>query len=237
VIFPTLIVLGSEEVALERLLLLNPFSVSLAAIPVLFGAFGFHNVIPSLSSYLQQEKKVLRGAVIFGTFLALLLYVIWQWLVLGTLSPAVLEGVRERGLPVTYALAEASSFKVFALGQVFAFLALTTSFLGVSFSLVDFIKDGFEQQGKRSFSRFFYVFLALFPPLLCVWINPHLFDRALGIAGGFGETLLNGVLPVLLFLKVQALRKTELKKRHKTFLGALLFFCVWVIFIEVSHLL
>ncbi len=235
-IFPTLIVLGSEEVALERLLLLNPFSVSLAAIPVLFGAFGFHNVIPSLSSYLGQEKKALRGAVIFGTFLALALYVIWQWLVLGTLSPAVLEGVRERGLPVTYALAEASSFKVFALGQVFAFLALTTSFLGVSFSLVDFIKDGLEH-GKRSFPRFFYVFLALFPPLLCVWINPHLFDRALGIAGGFGETLLNGVLPVLLFLKVQALRKTDLKKRHKTFLGALLFFCVWVIFIEVSHLL
>ncbi len=236
IVFPALIVLGAEGVSAEKLLPVDPYSVSFAAIPVLFGAFGFHNVIPSLSSHLGHEKKVLRGAVIFGTFLALVLYVVWQWLVLGSLSPQALKSALEKGLPVTYALSQGSSAKVFVLGQVFAFLALTTSFLGVSFSLVDFIRDGLEQ-GKKSFPRIFYVLLALFPPLLCVWINPHLFDRALGIAGGFGETLLNGILPVLLFFKVQALRQIDLKKRHKMFLATLLFFSLWVILIEASHLL
>jgi len=234
-VFPILIFLGASEVSQSKLFL-KPLSFEIAAIPILFGAFGYHNVIPSLSSSLGKEKKTLRAAILFGTFLAFLLYIVWQWLVLGSLSPQVLQDVLGKGLPVTYALAQGSSMKVFVLGQIFAFLALTTSFLGVSFSLVDFIQDGLEQ-GGRKVSRFLCVILSFFPPLFCVWINPHLFDRALGVAGGFGETLLNGILPVLLFLKVSKLKKFDLKKSHKIFLGALLFFSVWVILIEFSHLL
>ncbi len=235
-VFPVLVFLGSQGVSQGNLLDLKPFSFSVAAIPVLFGAFGFHNIVPSLSTYLGQEKRVLRAAVIFGTFLAFVLYVIWQWLVLGSLSPKILKEVLEKGLPVTYALSQGSSSLVFVLGQVFAFLALTTSFLGVSFSLVDFIQDGIQQQKKREFSRFFCVFLALFPPLLCVWFNPHLFDQALGVAGGFGEALLNGILPVLFFLKMKSLRKMDLKNTHKAFFVFLLLFSIWVMFIEVFHL-
>lgn len=235
IIFPALICLGSSSVSMERLFS-EPLVLSSAAIPVLFGAFGFHNVIPSLSDSLGEDKRALRGAIIFGTFLAFLLYSIWQWMVLGSLSLESLKEILGKGLPVTYALAEGSKKQVFVVGQVFAFLALTTSFLGVSLSLVDFIRDGLEQK-MRKISRSFCVFLALFPPLLCVLFNPHLFDRALGVAGGFGETLLNGILPVLLFVKIASLKKIELKKGHKAFLGILLLFSFWVISIEVSHLL
>jgi tyrosine-specific transport protein len=236
-IFPVLIFLGAQGVSQEKLVNVKPFSISVAAVPVLFGAFGFHNIVPSLSNYLGRDKKVLRGSVLFGTFLAFFLYVVWQWLVLGSLSPKVLQEVLDKGLPVTYALAQGSSYRVFILGQVFAFAALTTSFLGVSFSLVDFIQDGIEQKRKGILPRFVYVLLALIPPLVCVLFNPHIFDRALGVAGGFGEALLNGILPILFFIKVKSLKKIDLSNKYKMFLGALLLFSVWAMFIEIFHLI
>jgi tyrosine-specific transport protein len=232
IIFPSLISLGSHGVSQEKLFA-EPFSFSMAAVPVLFGAFGFHNVIPSLTGYLGKEKRVLRTSLILGTFLAFLLYVVWQWLVLGSLSKEVLKEVLAKGLPVTYALAAASSSPIFLLGQTFAFLALTTSFLGVSLSLVDFIQDGFLQRNKQVVSRKLCTLLALLPPFVCVLLSPHLFDRALGIAGGFGEAVLNGILPVLLFSKL----KESLHRSAKTFLFCLYLFSLFVMFVELRHLL
>ncbi len=234
VVFCFLILWGSTQVTKEKLSL-APSLFSFAPIPVLFGAFGFHNVIPSLSYHLHGEKRVLRGAIVFGTFLAFTVYVIWQWLVLGALSPAVLKEVLLEEKPVTYALSQGANHGVYVLGQIFGFFALTTSFLGVSLSLVDFIKDGIEQN-KRFFPRVFYVALALLPPLFCVCLNPHLFDRALGLAGGFGEALLNGALPVLLFSRMQKMQAKRLSSTKKMFIWVLFLFSIFVMVVEVISL-
>jgi tyrosine-specific transport protein len=70
--------------------------------------------------------------------------------------------------------------------------------LGVALSLVDFLGDGLKMNREKKSNRYFLVFLTFFPPFLCVIFDPTIFDRALGIAGGFGEAFLNGLLPVLL---------------------------------------
>ncbi|MBM3199079.1 MAG: hypothetical protein FJZ58_07515, partial [Chlamydiae bacterium] len=234
ILFSLLVGMGSQGVMQERLFS-QPFSLSMLATPVLFGAFGFHNVIPSLTSFLGAERKgILRASIIIGTTLALILYLVWQWLVLGSLSPDVLKQVLEKGLPVTYALASSSKMSIFVVGQIFAFFALTTSFLGVSFSLVDFIQDGFQHTRKRSMGRLTSTLLALSPPLLCVMLSPHLFDRALGVAGGFGEAILNGVLPVMLFARMKGV---AIKRREKVFLFSLILFSLFVVLLEFAFLI
>jgi len=196
------------------------FSLAAGAVPVLFSAFGFHNIIPSLTTYLKGQKNVLRLSVITGTFLAFVFYLLWIRLVLSSVPIAAIEESKLLGVPVTYALqAVSGTASLYLWGQAFAFFALTSSFLGVGFSFVDFIRDGFNQR-KKNVSRIFCCLCTLLPPFCCVLINPAVFEEALGIAGGFGESILNGLIPVALFWKM----RTHFQKTSTYGLKALLLF-------------
>ncbi len=186
--------IGSSEVQLSNLAF-TKWSAVAVSLPVLFSAFGYHNVIPALCNYLKRERKSLQLSIVLGTSLPFLFYVIWQWLIIGTASPSALAEARAEGLTATSALPAHSS--IFLFGQCFAFFAVVTSMLGVAFSLVDFLGDGAKLSGK-SVKRSTLVVATFLPPFLCVLFDPTLFDRALGIAGGFGEAFLNGFLPVML---------------------------------------
>jgi tyrosine-specific transport protein len=177
----------------------SDFSKGLFAIPVLFSAFGFHNIIPSLVTYFEREKKVLRGAIFIGTTIPLLLYLLWQLLVIGSVPSEDIVKVLDSGKSVISYLADISANRnVLLLGELFAFLAIITSVLGVSFSLVDFLGDGLgiRAKGKR---RVILTFLTFFPPTVAAMIRPEIFNQALGIAGGLGESLINGLIPIALY--------------------------------------
>lgn len=208
------------------------FSLATGSIPVLFSAFGYHNIIPSLTNYLGKEKKTLRLSIISGTFLALTFYLVWLGLVLGSVPVAALEQAKAQGIPVTYALqAVAGGSSLYVWGQAFAFFALTSSFLGVGFSFADFIRDGFAES-RKNISRLMACFFTLIPPFVCVLLNPSLFEKALGVAGGFGESVLNGLIPVVLFIKMRKQLKEPFSLNLKTLLAFLVFFSLVVIYIE-----
>lgn len=232
-----LISLGAGAVESSRFSV-DDYSLAIGAIPVLFSAFGFHNVVPPLATFLKRDKKVLRLSIILGTMFALALYLIWQWLVLGSVSQDVIEMVRAKGLPITYALqSAANSSNIYVWGQLFAFFALTTSFLGVGFSFVDFIQDGFHES-KKKVSRFICSFLTLIPPFICILLNPSVFEKALGLAGGIGESILNGILPVVLFMKMRdSLKNGEIQPVFKAVLWFLVLLSIGAFFIEVFTLL
>ena len=235
--YVALLAMGSGFVEMSRLRFVNtPFIFS--AVPLLFSAFGFHNVIPPLATYLKRDKRTLRLAVLLGTFSALILYLIWQWLVLGSIPLAALIKVRSQGLPVTYALQSITGGgSIYVLGQVFAFFALTTSFLGVGFSFVDFIQDGFRE-GKVNVRREVCSLLTLIPPFICVLLEPSVFEMALGIAGGFGESLLNGLIPIILFVKMySSLKRKSLTPFAKATLLLLALLSLGAIWSEIRVLL
>ena len=79
----------------------------------------------------------------------------------------------------------------------FAFFAITTSFLGVTLGLLDFLADGLKKT-KRGWSHLQLACLTFGPPLIIAMIYPSLFLIALTFAGGIGCALLLGLLPVLM---------------------------------------
>jgi tyrosine-specific transport protein len=191
VLYFLLVGLGSREVSFERL---EPcaWSLSWAALPILFSAFGYHNVIPSLRTYLQSDRKALRLSIVLGTAIPLVVYSVWQWLIIGAIPGQALREALARGETATAALQAVSSNPwLFPMGQTFAFLAMTTAMMCVSMSLVDFLKDALRPV-KRSL---LCVAVFMLPGLFAL-LNPTIFDRALGFAGGFGEAFLNGLLPI-----------------------------------------
>ncbi|MCH9613396.1 MAG: Tyrosine-specific transport protein [Chlamydiia bacterium] len=193
-----LIGVGSGEVTLVNLKISNWSSMSFA-FPILFGAFGYHNVIPSLCTHLKRDVKLIRLSIIGGTLLALLVYLVWQWLILGAIPGELIAETLKKGYPVTHALQKVTGHPwIVRLGNTFSFFAIVTSVLGVSFSMVDFLGDGFKIKRRHGRDRIFLTLLTFIPPFLFGVINPHIFDTALGVAGGIGEAVLNGLLPIAL---------------------------------------
>jgi len=186
---------GASQVEAGRLEYQNWPKVFYAA-PVLFSAFGYHNVIPSLTHYFHRNVKVLRFAIFWGTFIPLIVYLIWQWLIIGGLPKSVVAEALQRGQPVTEALQEmAGAPWIQGMGRAFGFFAIVTSLLGVAFSMVDFLGDGLNKK-RTGRDRIYLCLLTFFPPFIFSALDPSIFLTALSIAGGFGEAFLNGILPV-----------------------------------------
>jgi tyrosine-specific transport protein len=156
---------------------------------VLITSFGFASIVPSLRSYFAEDVGKLRKAIIFGSLVPLLCYIIWLIVIMGTV-----ERQGENGLIALMNSEHATSGLTAALGnavnnswihgffEFFASICMLTAFLGVSLGLFDFIADGFKlkKRGKQGLIVFGLTFM---PPLIIVLINPGVYLRALNYAG------------------------------------------------------
>ncbi len=239
VLFVLLLSVGLGEVRFSRM---QTFSMTgaLMTTPLLFSAFGFHNLIPSLVTYMKRDKQALRDAIIIGTTIPLIVYILWQILLIGAIPAHLLERAAAEGITATMLFAQyAHKPWITLLGQLFSFFAITTSVLGVSFSLVDFIADALK---IRSFgrSRVWLTMWAFATPLLLTMLDRAIFIRALSIAGGIGESLLNGIIPIALVYSMRYLKRVKSPLSvgvNKGILALLVAFATLVFGVEIWHLI
>lgn len=198
--FLVFVLIGLPFVDIEKLTHTN-WSYSLLALPVAFTSFGYQGIIPTLSRFMDFDIKRTRLAIIIGSFLPFVAYVIWQWLILGIVPVYGPEGLAETLVtggnavkPLKYFI---NSPYVYIVAQFFAFFALTTSFFGVTLGLLDFLADGLQVK-KDNRGKFMLSLLVFIPPLALAMTYPHVFLIALDYAGGYGSALLLGMLPVLM---------------------------------------
>lgn len=231
---------GGSKVKEEFLLYTHWPSMSFA-MPVLFSAFGFHNVIPSLCTYLKRDRRALRISIFWGSILPLFIYIVWQWLIIGTIPKEIIIDTLKAQTPVTATFESITGDIYFVtIGRFFAFFAIVTSVLGVSFSMVDFLGDGLQIPHRKGWRRIPLTALTFIPPLILVTLNPEIFSTALGVAGGFGETFLNGLLPIGLMWvgKHVYKKKSDLKILGNRFLLSLLtLYSFFVIIFEIIYLI
>ena len=194
------ILLGYSFIQTEHLEHKN-WTLSLMALPVSFTAFAYQGIIPTLSHFMNYNAKKIRLAILIGSFLPLVIYVIWQFFILGIVpleGPYGLAETLKNGQtaisPLQYILHNNS---IHLIGQFFAFFALLTSFFGVTLGLMDFLADGFNMEKKMT-NKLFLSFLVFVPPLIVACLHPTIFLKALDYAGGFGCALLLGLLPILM---------------------------------------
>lgn len=171
------------------------------ALPITFTAFAYQGIIPTLVTYMHRDVRQVRLAILIGSFVPFITYVVWQWLILGivpTEGPNSLAEALAQGQNAVHPLKHVLNVPiVYIVGQYFAFFALLTSFLGVTLGLLDFLADGLNIQ-KTSQNKFWLCLLIFVPPVLFALVHPHAFLIALDYAGGFGCALLLGLLPVLM---------------------------------------
>jgi tyrosine-specific transport protein len=195
-----LVLLGAPHVN-SNYLRHNDWSFAFVVLPVMIISFGFHNLVPSLTTYLKGDAERLRLAIICGSAIPLGIYLVWEWLILG-LVPIEGEGgfqqVLNEGNMATEALKSVvGSLWVLDVAQYFAFFAILTSFLGNSLSFVDFLADGLRIKKDRV-GKLWLCLLVIVPPFVMALIYPKIFLSALNYAGAFGAVILFGILPALM---------------------------------------
>lgn len=195
--FLIFVVLGMGHVELN---LLGRFSLPHAflATPLAVASFGFQGIVPTLTNYLDRNPVRVRRAILIGSSIPLVTYVLWELLILGVVPIDQLQDALKVGQSAVYPLKNILEFPwLYRVGEFFAFFAIVTSFLGVTLGLLDFLADGLNVK-KNVAGRLQLAFLVFLPPLTFAMINPCIFLYALHFAGGLGSAFLLGLLPILM---------------------------------------
>jgi tyrosine-specific transport protein len=196
----TFILLGLPKVETRLLTTLN-FSMAIAGLPVIFTSFSYQGILPTLTEYMGRDRRAIRFAILIGASLPFGAYLLWDLLIKGIIPVPALVEARQLGLSAVEPLSHyVLSPYVFHAGSAFAFFALTTSFLGVTLGLMDFLSDGLNIK-KSTKNRFGLALMIYLPGALIAGTDPHVFFKALEYAGGIGCVLLLGLIPILMCMK------------------------------------
>ncbi len=207
-----------------------------AALPIIVCAFVFHVIIPTVCKSLEWQPRACLQALFIGSLLALVLNILWVFVVIGALPLAgqgqgnILAALHE-GLPATVPLSIALHSKVITTaGMFFALAAIITSYMGLGISFMGFTRDMISSYGKKS-SRFIEAGLTFGPPLMVALVYPNLFLNVLDLVGGIGMLLVFGFLPCLMVIKSK--RKQAAWQR----LGGYVMLCIFglLILLELSQ--
>lgn len=179
----------------------SDWSLLWKGIPVIFTAFGYQSLIPTLFNYMNRDVSKVRIALILGTTIPLVIYALWQLIIVGIIPLDGSDGLiaafnkgQNAVVPLSLYL---NNNTVLNIGRGFAFFAVTTSYLGISIAFLDFLADGFKLKKSRKGRLVACLLMFLIPLIICL-IDPHLFLTALNWAGGIGVALLLGLIPVLM---------------------------------------
>lgn len=190
--FFALIFMGSSFIK-GTLLSHRVWGYSLLSIPVVISSFGYHNVIPTLTSYLHENKKKMTWAILIGGAIPLIIYILWEALILAIVPLEVFQSTPTIEQVISYIKYP----KVVLWLEYFAFFAILTSFLAQALALLDFLRDAFKVKATL-FNRSWLILLVILPPLALALSFPGIFVKALGYVGGFAAMILFVILPALM---------------------------------------
>lgn len=232
------------HVAVQNLMIMpNPHLGWLTALPVLITSFGFHIVIPNLRDYLQSDVKKLKRAIFFGSLIPLIIYLLWEVVVLGIIPLEGKNGFRmllaQNGGALAPMINQLSgSLNRPFLGffvNFFTDIAVATSFLGVSMGLLHFIRDGFYLNRGKQGEKLAGILITFLPPLGFAWFYPQGFVMALNYASIFVVILLI-ILPVWMALKLAKMNRPSAYSLHVHWFSAFLLLAFSVVIISAHFL-
>ena len=185
-----------------------------APIPVVLTAFGSHFIIPSIRTYIGPDPKRLRRIIVIGMLIPLIVYIIWQIVTFGVIpkvgahSFAMIDNSHDSVATLVLTLVhflQGPSVQVAING--FLDMAVTTSFLGIGLSLLDFFIDGLKLDHQRYSQRFLAAVCTFTVPLLFAIFFPDGFVLALRFAAVFAAVLVL-ILPALMSLRLKGKKLT-----------------------------
>lgn len=196
------------------------------ALPVCLASFGFHGNVSSLLKYFQGDAPKVARALWVGTLIALAIYVLWQLAIQGNLPRHAFAPVIAAGGDVAVLIQELAKFVptggMAKVLQFFSYMAIATSFLGVTLGLFDYLADLFGFDDSRM-GRTKTAALTFLPPLVCCLLFPMGFVKVIGYVG-LAAAVWTALVPALMLRASR--RKFGVGKTYRVYGG--LAMMVWV---------
>ena len=197
-----------------------------AALPVCLASFGFHGNVSSLLKYFKGDAPKVAKSLWAGTLIALVIYVLWQIAIQGNLPRNEFAPVISADGQVSVLIETLSKFvqtgSMAAILSFFSYMAIATSFLGVTLGLFDYIADIFKWDDGFA-GRTKTAAVTFLPPLVSCLLFPTGFVTAIGYVG-LVATVWTCSLPSLLLLRSR--QKFGKGKNYTVYGGAWLIY--WV---------
>jgi len=166
---------------------------SATAIMVTMTSFGFAAIVPSLRIYFAGDTHRLKKAIVIGSAIPLICYIVWDIAIMGVIPHQGLMGILNSDnstSDLVNTLSEtASNPSITIFIQLFTSICVLTSFLGVALCLTDFWADALQLEKKGS-GNFLIIAMIFLPPLIVVLFFPNIFVTALKYAGIYCMVLL-----------------------------------------------
>lgn len=209
--------------------------------PMLLTTFGFSIVIPSMATYLKNDRRKLSQALIAGSSIILITYICWNLTAFGVV------GVHEEGLLQYTRSADKGTEVIKALGSIveipaftqvgFGFMvtALVSSSFGVGLCLFAYLKDTLPIDNQNT-KPVVAILLGFVPPVILLQLFPAGASSILSFAGIFVAAIL-GIMPSAMVLSQSyQSRATTSSAKEKVLAYACVLFFSSVILIEVTNL-
>lgn len=216
--FVALLCLAAPDVRPEYLVRSDWTQIT-PAIPTMIVALVFHNVVPVITTQLEGDRRKITSAIVLGSAMPLLMFLAWNTVILGSVSPEVLAGIQDVSAggapfdPLDQLRSSGGESLLSVAVSVFSLFAIVTSFIGFVVGLKDFYEDAFFTSSltRQSVSEsnppttrdgskdhLAVLALVLLPPMLFAIVDPDIFFGALDSAGTFGISLLFGLVPAVM---------------------------------------
>ena len=170
------------------------------ALPVCLASFGFHGNVSSLFKYFDGDAPKVAKSLWIGTFIALVIYTLWQLAIHGNLPRNAFVPVIAADGDVTVLIENLSKFvntgSMIQALQFFSYMAIASSFLGVTLGLFDYLADllGFDDSRVGRTKTAAMTFL---PPLIACLLFPAGFVKVIGYVG-LAAAVWAAIVPALL---------------------------------------
>ena len=177
---------------------------SLAVLTIALTSFGYHHSVSSMRAYYGEERKA-KWAIAGGTFIALMLYLLWVISVFGVLPresfAPILASNGDLGVLLQHISKQVDAGQISQTIHAFSIAAILSSFIGVGLGTFDFLADffGFKNDKAGRTKSWAVTFL---PPLIFSLISPLGFLKAIGYAGAI-TTLWTCIIPAWLAYKTK----------------------------------
>jgi len=162
---------------------------SATAVMVTLTAFGYAAIVPSLRIYFAGDVNKLKKAILIGSLVPLVCYIIWDAAIMGIIPlygehslTSILRATDSTSALVNTATLIVQQSYIVLLVKIFTSVCVLTSFLGVGLCLVDFLADGLQME-KIGKAKWYIHAITFIPPLGIVLFFPHVFIDALAYAG------------------------------------------------------
>ncbi|WP_336292616.1 tryptophan permease [Cronobacter dublinensis] len=172
----------------------------LMTLPFCLASFGYHGNVPSLMKYYGKEPGTIIRCLVWGTLIALALYAVWLLATMGNIPRPEFIGIAKAGGNIDVLVSALSdvlnSRTLDVLLIVFSNFAVSSSFLGVTLGLFDYLADlfGFDDSPRGRLKTALLTFL---PPMAGGLLWPNGFLYAIGYAG-LAATIWAAIVPALL---------------------------------------